>query len=810
MASRSSRLRLRSKITALLVSLFLLWAFAAWVTLRDGVNLLWVQTYNSRIYDPSESLLLELQTERRMSVVQLGTAGAGRSTDVDAQRSKVDGLAAEFRRSAQDRWARWAADADLERRVADVLTGLDGLGAMRASIDARSVDRAAAATTYTEVIESIFQVYYSLGKLDDQAIADDTVTLIQLNEVREIVSQEDALLAGALAANRFTDLEYARFTQLVGAQRFLAGTVAGKLPAADRAHYDAMTGSAEFTRFRTIEDQVVGGSRTTLKVPVDAAGWQVAAEAAQAQILDVVLKGGDAVVGRATPVAAWVIIRLLLAAGLGFAALVASIVISITTARRLLEQLVRLRDAAHELANERLPAVMQRLRSGEQVDVATEVPPLAFGDDEVGQVGQAFNAVQEAAVRAAVEQAELRRSVREVFVSIARRSQSLIHRQLQMLDQLERKEQDATRLDELFKVDHLATRMRRNAENLILLGGGAPGRVWRRPVPMIDVIRGATAEIEEYTRVEVRPIPQCAVEGRAVGDIIHLLAELVENAAGFSPPQTMVTVAGQLVSNGFVVEIEDRGLGMGEQALASANQQVTEPPEFQLSSNVVLGLFVVGRLAQKHGIRVQLRPSPFGGTTAIVLIPAALIVVDEQHAGLPARLAAANGAAAITASSAAGADAAVARSTQPVIFDAGPAAEPRHGAVAVISRQDEFVGQHRTGPNGLTADASADAAGASSGASSGALSGPAAEPSLAITASGLDRRERRPRRLQGEAVPPPPPAGPPDRSAEEVGARMAALQAGSRRAWDEGAVADGPTGEASPEDRRRPGSPAEQ
>ncbi|WP_380018734.1 sensor histidine kinase [Dactylosporangium sucinum] len=607
------------------MSLTALWAFAAWVTLRDGVNLLWVQTYNSKIYDPSEPLLLELQTERRMSVVYLGAPGAGRPADLDTQRRKVDELAAEFRRSAQDRWARWAADADLERRVADVLTGLDGLGDTRSSVDGRTVDRAAAAGTYTDVIESIFQVYYSLGKLDDQAIADDTVTLIQLNEVREIVSQEDALLAGVLAANRFTDVEYARFTQLVGAQRFLAGHVAGKLPAADRARYDAMTETTEFIRFRTIEDQIVAGSRTSLRLPVDAAGWQAAATAAQSQILDVVLKGGDSVVERATPVAAWVIVRLLLAAGLGLLTVIASIIVSITTARAMLRQLERLRDAARRLATEQLPGVVSRLSRGEVVDVKAEAPPLEFGNDEIGQVGQAFNAVQETAIRAAVEQAELRRSVRDVFLSIARRSQSLIHRQLTLLDGMERRESEAVKLDDLFRVDHLATRMRRNAENLIVLAGASPGRVWRRTVPMVDIVRGAIAEVEDYARVTVFPIGQVELAGRAVSDVIHLVAELVENALSFSPPHTEVHIKGQLVGNGYVLEVEDRGLGIAPDELAELNARIASHPEFNLTSAARLGLFVVSRLAERHGIRVQLKESAYGGTTAVVLIPPNLL-----------------------------------------------------------------------------------------------------------------------------------------------------------------------------------------
>jgi hypothetical protein len=224
-------------------------------------------------------------------------------------------------------------------------------------------------------------------------------------------------------------------------------------------------------------------------------------------------------------------------------------------------------------------------------------------------------------------------------VSLARRTQTLVHRQLKLLDTMERNETNAEELAVLFRVDHLATRMRRNAENLIVLSGSAPGRAWRQPVAMVDVVRGAAAEIEDYTRVTVLPIPPAGLAGRAVGDVIHLLAELIENAASFSPPQTSVQVSGQMVANGFVVEIEDRGLGMSDRALADANEQLRKPPEFHLTSTVRLGLFVVGRLAERHGIRVHLRGSPYGGTTAIVLIPSALIVEQvEPQPALPERV----------------------------------------------------------------------------------------------------------------------------------------------------------------------------
>ncbi|WBB80173.1 nitrate- and nitrite sensing domain-containing protein [Micromonospora sp. WMMD882] len=631
MGSRSTNLR--TKVIALLASLVALWAFAAWVTVRDGFNLLGVQTLNSRVFAPSEPLLLQLQKERRLSLAYLGRPEAGQLEQLRAERDRTDGLAGAFEESAAHWRTEISASAEVERAIDDVLSGLDGLDRIRTEIDDKSIDRTATLGAYVDVVDSIFQLYDELGGLDDRQVAHDTAALIELNRSRELLSQEDALLTGALAAGRVISAEQAQFAQLVGAQRYTAANSIASLPGADRNRYRQMSESDAFQRLRTLEAQVITARNTEARPPVEADAWRAAVEPALQQLNDVVGAGGEDVVDRAAPVAVGVILRLVLATGLGLLAVVASIIVSITTARTLLRQLERLQGAAFTLANERLPNVVARLGRGEEVDVAAEAPPLEFGDDEIGQVGQAFNVVQETAVRTAVEQAELRRNVRDVFLSLARRTQALVHRQLTLLDAMERRENDAEELEDLFRVDHLATRMRRNAENLIVLSGSTPGRAWRRNVPMVDVVRGAVAEVEDYTRVNVLPLGQVALAGRAVGDIIHLLAELIENGLSFSPPHTTVEVRGQLVANGFVIEIEDRGLGMTEEDLAAANGRIMDRSELNLANATRLGLYVVSRLTERHGIRVHLKESPYGGTTAVVLIPMGLVTVGEEETG---------------------------------------------------------------------------------------------------------------------------------------------------------------------------------
>ncbi|MEU5965756.1 nitrate- and nitrite sensing domain-containing protein [Micromonospora parva] len=622
---RSRGTSIRTKVVALLLSLVALWMFAAWVTLRDGFNLLGVQVINSKVYAPTEPLLQELQLERRLTQAYLSNPEAAQRTALEAEQRKSAGLAADFADSVRDWQVDIAGSSALDTQLGLTIAQVNALEQTRAEVLDRKIDRVAAAEAYTTAIESIFQIYDVTGSLDDKQIAGEAAALIQLNRMKELISQEDALLSGLFGNGRMSGPEYARYVSLVAAERFLGDEVRTRLADADERRFRQLVSGEAFTRLRAVQDSIIREGRPSTQLPIGAEQWRGTVEPALTEVNDAVTAGGEGIVDRATGVAVMVVVRLVLATGLGLLAVIASVVISITTARNLLRQLDRLREAAWQLADERLPRVVERLGRGEEVDVATEAPPLEFGTDEIGQVGKAFNAVQETALRTAVEQADLRRNVREVFLSLARRTQALVHRQLTLLDAMERREHDAEELEDLFRVDHLATRMRRNAENLIVLSGSTPGRAWRRNVPMVDVVRGAVAEVEDYTRVNVLPLGPVSLAGRAVGDVIHLLAELIENGLSFSPPHTTVEVRGQLVSNGFALEIEDRGLGMSEEDLAAANHRIVDQSELNLANAARLGLYVVSRLTERHGVRVRLKESAYGGTTAVVLIPLELV-----------------------------------------------------------------------------------------------------------------------------------------------------------------------------------------
>jgi signal transduction histidine kinase len=318
--------------------------------------------------------------------------------------------------------------------------------------------------------------------------------------------------------------------------------------------------------------------------------------------------------------------RIALADAVGLAAILIAAVFMGLFARRLTRDLSSLETSARHFADQQLPQLVERLRRGEKVDPETELSPSArVKVTEVARAAAALASLQRTALAAAVTETSLRSGVSQVFVSLARRSQSLLQRQLRLLDDLEHKAVDPGALADLFPLDHLTTRMRRHAEGLIILSGAAPGRAWSSPVPVIDVIRGAIAEVEDYKRITVVTTSDDMVAGSAVADTIHLLAELIENATLFSPSGTRVQVKADRVGNGFAFEVEDRGLGVNPEELDAINLRLSSPADFDLADADQLGLFVVGKLAARHEIQVFLRPSPYGGTTAIVLLPNSMI-----------------------------------------------------------------------------------------------------------------------------------------------------------------------------------------
>ncbi len=306
-------------------------------------------------------------------------------------------------------------------------------------------------------------------------------------------------------------------------------------------------------------------------------------------------------------------------------------------ARAVIRPLRKLTESAREMSQKQLPQLVESMRAGGEVD-AVVLPPIEINsDDEIGELARAFNDIEAVTVQVARDQAQLlRKGMGDLFVNLARRNQSLLERQLELLDELERNENDPAALDALFKLDHMATRMRRNAESLLVLSGAEQPRQWQQPIGLLDVVRSASAEIADFPRVELVGVDdELAVSGRAVADLAHLVAELLENATSFSPPDAAVVVSGATTASGFVLAISDQGIGMPAEKIAEANQLLAKPPVVGLALSRALGLHVVASLAARHGITVELRPGAPVGLVALVTLPSTILEREAAPTAAP-------------------------------------------------------------------------------------------------------------------------------------------------------------------------------
>ncbi|WP_370152636.1 nitrate- and nitrite sensing domain-containing protein [Streptacidiphilus sp. EB129] len=612
------------------VSLMALWGFATVTTAQDVDALIRLKQVDASLLTPVAAAVDALQAERTAAARSAAAPGQERAAALAVVAARARGTDAALAALNGDILSGAATEAGLAAalpsRLDALMAAADALPALRGKVTARTLDWTGTMAAYGDDIATALAVDGALTGVQNTAIASDARVVLELARSGEQLAREDAAEQSAQAAGRMSTDQYQQFTGARYARQVIADGAVIDLRPADRTAYLAVAQGPLATSLAGMETAVAAAGPGSGPVrEVADVQWTQTAQSLRQQLAAVETAATAGATSGADPYSLGVFTRNGAAVLLGLLAVLLSLLISVRIGRGLVVELVELRNSALELAGRRLPAAMRRLRAGEVIDVDAEAPIVMAGDDELGQVGEALNTVQRAALQAAVERAEVLSGVSGVFVNLARRSQILVHRQLTLLDTMERRTEDPAELEDLFRLDHLTTRMRRHAEGLIILSGAAPGRAWRKPVPLLDVVRSAVAEVEDYSRVEVRRLPRASVVGPAVADLTHLVAELVENATGFSPPHTKVLLSGEQVGTGYALEIEDRGLGMGREAIDAANRRIADTQQADLFDSDRLGLFVVSRLARRHNVRVSLRTSPYGGLTAVVLLPNALL-----------------------------------------------------------------------------------------------------------------------------------------------------------------------------------------
>jgi signal transduction histidine kinase len=607
------------------------------------------------------NLVQALQAEREDTIryVTTGLAGGGRGSPGTARSPQLavltqdhqatDQLAAQVRSRAATIGSSYPAVAQQEAKGA--ITAIDGLPALRGVAASTRIPSLAVIQEYAATISQLLALEGEIATGSNDAALADTARVVGLiSASKEAVSQQQAILTSALTpdlvgANQFQPGQLSAINAAQAEQQADLAQFSLTATSSQRHLYDSDLSSALADRAQAQIQQAIalaqgGGSSAENPAFTNAASgsaYLVASlHSVEQGLMNSVIAQSGSLRGKAITAA-------LIEAFAVLVVLALALLFTVALGRSMTRPLHQLRTGALEVAGERLPETV-RLMSGGGGDAPLEVPPIDVDStDEIGEVARAFDQVHREAVRLAANEAALRGNINAMFVNLSRRSQTLVERQIRLIDDLEQGEQDSERLSNLFQMDHLATRMRRNSENLLVLAGHELSKRWSEPVALVNVLRAAVSEIEHYERVVPDIQPGISVRGQAVNDVVHLLSELAENATTFSSAESLVHVSGySLNSGGVLLDITDQGVGMGAEEIAHANWRLDNPPVVDVAVSRRMGLFVVARLAARHGIHVRLRPASKGGLTALVWLPdevitqtAAASLVDLRPLGEP-------------------------------------------------------------------------------------------------------------------------------------------------------------------------------
>ncbi|PZT77233.1 MULTISPECIES: sensor histidine kinase [unclassified Streptomyces] len=623
------------------VALAALWAVTSGQTLLDFQKQAAQGQLAQKAGQPSNIVYYNLQEERRLSAEALARGG-GPTDALREQRKLTDDAIAGFQSlsdiDTDD------APGEVRDAVRGARTAITQLPAQRTLVDEGDNDQQKAVYRYyTDLIAVDLKLFTALSHVDDGRVTTTSQPLVNLFWAKEMISRSDALLARGWASGKLSTADLREVRQSVSAQSFqFAAHVIPYLPAEEKAAWEKLFADSAWEAKTRVENQVLRQASPDgdgfVRLGAEEADWRGAMDEVTPQLVKLMEQRTDAVVAVGKDSVISLLIRVVLTTVVGLIAVIAVIWFTWRLSRNLRRRISGLQERAEELERA-LPEVIERLGKGERIDVEAEARAIGSeGDgasDELAQLGNALDLARTSALRAAVEQADQHRGFERLLQRIARRTQQLIGQQLKKLDELERKHEDPEVLDGLFDLDHLTARLRRYEENLVILAGGSPHRRWRKPVALLDVMRSAQGEVQDYRRVVLDLDGSPWLSERAVGPVSHVLAELIENALAFSRPPNPVEVRAAQVSRGLAIEVEDRGLGMEKEQLAAANELMSRPPRMDVlahADDIRLGLYVIARLADQHGLRVEFRNSAFGGTRVVVLVPDSL-TVPGPHAG---------------------------------------------------------------------------------------------------------------------------------------------------------------------------------
>ncbi|WP_371478596.1 nitrate- and nitrite sensing domain-containing protein [Kitasatospora sp. NBC_00315] len=616
------------------IALAALWAVTSGQTVFDFQRQAGQGLLAQKAGQPSNIVYYNLQEERRLSAEALADPGA--PTDaLRAQRQKTDEAVRTFQALSED----VAADAPAEVRSAvfQARQAMTQLDAERAGVDHGTAEQQAVYTYYTDLISVDLSLFTALSHVDNGEMTYISRVLVDAFWAKEMLAREDAVLARGWQSGKLSMQDLQLVQQSIGNQGFLYGTKVGPyLPAGEAPAYQALINSDSWQAKATVEQSLTRPTAAdgagNVRLPPLHDQWRQAVDKVNPQLMKIMETRTAGVVDVGKSSILGLLLKVALTSAVGLIAVIAVILTTWRLTRSLRRRILELQAQAQELERT-LPEVVERLGRGEQVDVEAESRAVSEGagttsGDELGQLGHALNSARTSALETAVRQADQYRGFERLLQRIARRTQLLIGLQLKKLDELERRHEDPEVLEGLFDLDHLTARLRRYEENLVILAGGQPQRRWRKPVPLLDVLRSAQGEVQDYRRIMLDVEGSPWLSERAVGPVAHVLAELMENAATFSRPPTPVEVRAAIVGRGLAIEVEDRGLGMDPEQFAAANELMSRPPRMDVlakADDIRLGFYVVARLAANAGLRVEFRPSAFGGTRAVVLVPAELV-----------------------------------------------------------------------------------------------------------------------------------------------------------------------------------------